>query len=51
LDESVSEPSTTTGCREIRVQFQVSLMDAPLVKIITIYEPNPNEWIHYKKRR
>ena len=33
------------------LHFQVSLMDTPLVKIITIYEPNPNEWIHYKKRR
>jgi hypothetical protein len=33
------------------LHFQVSLMDAPLVKIITIYEPNPNEWIHHKQRR
>jgi hypothetical protein len=33
------------------LHFQVSLMDAPLVKIITIYEPNPNEWTRYKQRR
>jgi hypothetical protein len=33
------------------LHFQVSLMNTPLVKIITIYEPNPNEWIHYKQRR
>jgi hypothetical protein len=33
------------------LHFQVSLMDVPLVKIITIYEPNPNKWTRYKQRR
>jgi hypothetical protein len=33
------------------LHFQVSLADEPLVRIITIYEPNQNEWIDYRKRR
>lgn len=39
----------TTGGRALH--FQVSFGDAPLAKIITIYEPDPNEWIEYRKRR
>jgi len=33
------------------LHFQVSFMDAPLAKIITIYEPDPNDWIDHRKRR
>jgi hypothetical protein len=33
------------------LHFQVSFADAPLAKIITIYEPDPNEWIEHRKRR
>jgi hypothetical protein len=33
------------------LHFQVSLADEVLVKIITIYEPNPKEWVNYRKRR
>jgi len=33
------------------LHFQVSFADAVLTKIITIYEPDPNEWIEHRKRR
>ena len=33
------------------LHFQVSFAEAPLTKIITIYEPDPNEWIDHRKRR
>lgn len=33
------------------LHFQVSLGDASLAKIITIYEPDPNEWMDHRKRR
>ena len=33
------------------LHFQVALDNAPLAKIITIYEPNPGEWVDYRKRR
>ena len=39
---------TTTGRP---LHFQVSFAEAPLAKIITIYEPDPNEWIDNRKRR
>ena len=39
----------TAGGRPLH--FQVSFADAPLAKIITIYEPDPNEWIEHRKRR
>ena len=39
---------TTTG-RPLHIQ--VSLAEAELVKIITIYEPDPSEWINYSQRR
>ncbi len=39
----------TAGGRPLH--FQVSFGDAPLAKIITIYEPEPNEWIDHRKRR
>ena len=33
------------------LHFQVSFDDADLTKIITIYEPDPKEWIEHRKRR
>jgi len=33
------------------LHFQVSFAESELTKIITIYEPDPEEWIDYRKRR
>ena len=33
------------------MHIQVSLADTELVKIITIYEPDPSSWINYSQRR
>ncbi|MBD2104532.1 DUF4258 domain-containing protein [Leptolyngbya sp. FACHB-261] len=33
------------------LHLQVSVIDAELVKIITIYEPDPIQWIDYSRRR
>ena len=33
------------------IHVQCSYPSRPLVKIITVYEPNPNEWIENKQRR
>jgi hypothetical protein len=33
------------------LHLQVSLAETELVKIITIYEPDPNEWVNYSQRR
>ncbi|HDZ01347.1 MAG TPA: DUF4258 domain-containing protein [Nitrospirae bacterium] len=33
------------------LHIQVSLADTEFVRIITLYEPNKNEWIDYSKRR
>ena len=33
------------------LHFQVSFADSDLTKIITIYEPDPAEWIEHRKRR
>lgn len=33
------------------LHFQVSLDETALVKIITIYEPDVDEWIDYRQRR
>jgi len=33
------------------LHFQVSFAESDATKIITIYEPNPNEWIENRKRR
>lgn len=33
------------------LHIQVARHDALLVKIITLYEPNPTEWVEYRKRR
>lgn len=33
------------------LHVQVSLADADLAKIITLYEPDPSEWVNYSQRR
>jgi hypothetical protein len=33
------------------LHIQVSLAETKLVRVITIYEPAPNEWINYSQRR
>lgn len=33
------------------LHIQVSLAETELVKIITLYEPDPSEWINHSQRR
>jgi len=33
------------------LHFQVTFGDTDLTKIVTIYEPDPSEWIEHRKRR
>jgi len=33
------------------LHFQVSFIEAPLTKIITIYEPDASEWVEFRTRR
>jgi len=33
------------------LHFQVSLIAADLTRIITIYQPDPTDWIDHRKRR
>ena len=33
------------------IHIQCSYPDGTLIKIITVYEPDPNEWIGYERRR
>lgn len=33
------------------LHIQVSLADTELVKIVTLYEPDPGEWVNYSQRR
>src|ERR1035437_5293568 len=42
-------PGFTAAGRPLH--FQVSLAGSDATKIITIYEPDPNEWIENRKRR
>lgn len=39
----------TTAGRALHLQ--VSYAESALTKIITIYEPDPNQWIDYRKRK
>ena len=39
----------TTAGRPLHIQ--VSLADTQMVRIVTLYEPNPNNWIDYSRRR
>ena len=38
----------TSGGRPLH--FQVSFAETDLTKIITIYDPDPNEWVDYRRR-
>ena len=33
------------------IHVHCSYPSRPLVKIVTVYEPDPNEWVEYKQRR
>jgi hypothetical protein len=33
------------------LHIQVSCQESEITKIITIYEPDPNQWINYSQRR
>lgn len=33
------------------LHIQVSFAETPTVRIITLYEPDPQEWIEFRKRR
>lgn len=33
------------------IHLQVSYADTPMVRIITLYEPDPDEWIEFRVRR
>ncbi len=33
------------------LHFQVSMQELAIVKIITIYEPDPNQWIQFTSRK
>ena len=33
------------------LHFQVSFAESDLTKIVTIYEPDPNEWMDYRRRK
>lgn len=39
----------TAGGRPLH--FQVSYVEADLTRIITIYEPDPTDWVDHRKRR
>ena len=33
------------------IHIQCSYPSRPLIKVITVYEPNPDQWIEFKKRK
>jgi hypothetical protein len=33
------------------LHFQVAFSESDMTKIITIYEPDPNDWVEFRKRR
>ena len=52
-DDKYSHSCLLLGFTQIRrpLHFQVSLAETDLVKIVTIYEPDANEWVDYSTRR
>jgi hypothetical protein len=42
-------PGFTRNNRPLHIQ--VSYIDSPLVKIITLYEPDDTQWYNYRQRR
>lgn len=52
-DDKYSPSSLLLGFTSMRraLHIQVSLADTELVRIITLYEPDPAEWVGYSRRR
>ena len=52
-EDKYSPSALLLGFTEARrpLHFQVSYAESDLTKIITIYEPDPTEWIENRKRR
>jgi len=52
-DDKYSPSALLLGFTSARrpLHFQVSLGDTKLTKIITLYEPDPKEWVEFRKRR
>jgi len=52
-DDKYSHSYLLLGFTQMRrpLHIQVSLAETDLVKIITIYEPDANEWVNYSTRR
>ena len=52
-DDKYAPSALLLGCSAAgrALHFQVSFADSELTKIITIYEPDPSEWIAHRKRR
>ena len=52
-DDKYSPSCLLLGFTEIGrpLHVQVSLADTDLAKIITLYEPDPNDWVNYSQRR
>ena len=52
-DDKYSPSSLLLGftSRGRALHIQVSRADTELARIITLYEPNPDEWVDYSRRR
>jgi hypothetical protein len=52
-DDKYSPSCLLLGFTQTRrpLHIQVSLAETEWVKIITLYEPDPSEWINYSQRR
>ena len=52
-EDKYSPSSLLLGFTQINraLHIQVSRIDSDITKIITLYEPDKNEWIDYKSRR
>jgi hypothetical protein len=52
-DDKYSPSALLLGFTEAgrALHFQVSFAESDLTKIITIYEPDPKEWMEHRKRR
>jgi hypothetical protein len=52
-DDKYSPSCPLLGFTQTRrpLHIQVSLAKTELVKIVTLYEPDPSEWINYSQRR
>ena len=52
-DDKYSPSSLLLGFTSMRraLHIQASLADTELVRVITVYEPDPDEWVGYSRRR